>query len=60
MGGTEEAGGGGPDVEAAPGVEDVVDEGEGGFFRGGVVGVAYDFRVWVVGVYGGYEGVVWV
>jgi len=51
-GGAEEAGGGGPDVEAAPGVEDVVDEAEGVFFRGDFVRVADDFCVWVLGVYG--------
>ena len=50
--GAEEAGGGGPDVEAAPGVEHVVDEGEGVFFRVDFVRVADDFGVRVLGVDG--------
>lgn len=50
--GAEKAGGRGPYVEAAPGVEDVVNEGESRFFRGGVVGVADDLSVRVLGVDG--------
>jgi hypothetical protein len=58
-GGAEEAGAGGPYVEAAPGVEDVVDEGECVFLGGDFVGVPDDFCIWVLCVYGVGELGVW-
>ena len=45
----EEAGGADPNVETTPGVEDVVDKGEGGFLRRGEEGVGNDFGVGGVG-----------
>lgn len=50
----QETGGADPDVETAPGVEDVVDEREGVGFRSDVVGVSDHFRVRVqLGHFGG-------
>ena len=53
----EEAGGADPDVEAAPGIESLVDEGESVLFRGDGVGVVDNFGIWVrFGEVGGEAG----
>lgn len=58
-GGAQEPGTADPDVESAPGVEDVVDEGEGAVFGRGGEGVGDYFCVGGGGGEGGRGGGVW-